>query len=229
MISKEDQENLFLIISKELTRDVQCYAFGGNAMMYYGYKDETKDVDILFETEEEREEFLRVLKSMGYEDTSLLRIYIPEKLKDQYKPIVVKKEDGRFDLFVKKIFQTLLSPKMKEDVFAVHEFNGAHTLTVKVLRKEILVLLKSVTSRDRDFDDIVTIVRNEKSFDWSYFIEEVRWQVEHGDGWILLDVEKMMQELKEYVFIPERYFKELYGMKKEKDGQIKKIKTEKHK
>ena len=214
MISQQDQQALFAFIGKQIQKKTTAYAFGGNAMMYYGYKDETKDVDLLFEKEEEREEFLRVLKTMGYEDASLLRIYVPEKLKDKYKPIVVKKEDGRFDLFVKKIFQTLLSPKMKDNVFAVHEFKGKYTLTVKVLRKEVLVILKSVTSRERDFEDIVTIMRNEKNFNWEYLLEEVRWQVEHGDGWILLDVEKMMQELKEYVFIQEKYFKELYTMKK---------------
>lgn len=123
---------------------------------------------------------------------------------------------GRFDLFVKKIFTTLLSPKMKEDIFATHDFRGEHTLKVFVFRKEIIVLLKSVTSRDRDFDDIITIVKNEKHFDWPYFIEEVRWQVQHGDTWVLLDVEKMMKELQEYVFISEKYFKELYAMKGKK-------------
>ncbi|MDP3640097.1 MAG: hypothetical protein Q8R53_02745, partial [Nanoarchaeota archaeon] len=206
MISQQDQMDLFTFIAKQIRKDIVCYAFGGNAMMYYGYKDETKDVDLVFEHEEEREEFLRVLQQMGYEEFSLLRIYIPEKLKDKHKPIVVKREEGRFDLFVKKIFQTLLSPKMTEDVFAVHEFKGKHTLTVNVLRKEMLVILKSVTSRDRDFDDIVTIVRNDKHFDWAYFLEEVQWQVQQGDGWVLLDVERMMRELKAYVFIPEEYF-----------------------
>ena len=216
MISNNDQLELFGLLSKNINQNIDCYAFGGNAMMFYGYKDETKDVDLVFEHEDEREEFLRVLKQMGYEEFSLFRIYVPEKLKDTHKPIVVKRGEGRFDLFVKKFFQTLLSPKMKEDVFSVHEFKWKHTLTVNVLRKEILVILKSVTSRDRDFEDIVTIIKNDKHFDRPYFLEEVRWQAEHGDGWVLLDVERMMRELKEYVFIPEEHFKRLYGMKEQK-------------
>lgn len=215
MISKEDQEKLFTLIGNELERDVTCYAFGGNAMMYYGYKDETKDVDILFETEEERQGFLRVLKKFGYSDASAFRIYIPEKLREKDKPLIVKHDSGgRFDLFAKRIFQTLLSPRMKEDVFAVHQFRGKWALTVHVFRKEIIVLLKSVTSRDRDFDDIVTIVKQEKAFDWQYLLDEVRWQYQHGDGWVLLDVEKMMKELQEYVFIPEKYMEQLYDLGK---------------
>ena len=217
MITNKDQEELFTLISKLLTRDVTCYAFGGNAMMYYGYKDETKDVDILFETEEERTEFGNILKELGYTETSPITIYIPEKLKDRRKPLMFKHDNGgRFDLFVEKIFQTLLSPQMKEDLFAVHEFKGKHTLLVKVLHKEHIVLLKSVTNRENDFRDIRTIISQDKDFNWQYLIEEVSWQYEHGDGWVLLDVEKMMQELKEYVFIPEKWFKGLYGIGKKK-------------
>ena len=54
-----------------------------------------------------------------------------------------------FDLFVIKIFKTLLSPKMKEDLFAVHEFNNKANLKVNILRKEQIVLLKGITERDR--------------------------------------------------------------------------------
>ena len=216
MITNTDQDELFMLISKRLTRDVICYAFGGNAMMYYGYKDETKDVDILFETEEERVEFFRILKELGYKETSPITIYVSEKLKDKRKPLMFKHDDGgRFDLFVEKIFQTLLSPQMRENVFAIHEFKGKHALLVRVLRKEHIMLLKAVTDRENDFRDIRTIISQDKNFDWQYFLAEVRWQFEHGDGWVLLEVEKMMRELKKYVFIPEKWFKELYGIRKE--------------
>jgi len=128
--------------------------------------------------------------------------------------VVMKTEDGRFDLFVKKVFQTILSPAMQKEVYSVHEFQGKGKLAVQVLRKEFIVLLKSVTSREKDFEDIVTIMKKEKDFNWQFLLEEVKWQFSHGDGWVLLDVEKMMQELKEYVFIPEKWFKELYAIGK---------------
>ena len=206
-----DQMTLFNLISKEIKRDIVCYAFGGNAMMFYGYKDETKDIDILFEHEEERTEFIRVIKQLGYSETSALKIYIPEKLRDPYRPLMFKTEESRFDLFVKKIFKTLLSPKMKEDFFAIHEFKNNNTLTVFVLRKEHLVLLKAITERDRDFEDIITITKKDKSFNWQYFIDEVIWQFQHGDSWVLYDTEKMLLELKKYIFIEEKYQKQLYG------------------
>ncbi len=213
MLTQKDQLELFKLISQNLKTDLSCYAFGGTAMMFYGYKDETKDVDILFETITERTEFIRILNNLGYSETSAVKIYVPEKLKDPHAPIMLKRDESRFDIFVKKIFQTNLSPKMKEDLFAIHEYKGKHTFTVKVLRTEQLVILKSVTDRDKDFEDIINIIKKDQDFDWNYLIDEVLWQTAHGDGWVLLDMEETMQQLKKYIFIKEKWFKKLYQAK----------------
>jgi len=214
MITHKDQLELFQLISSQLDQNVECYVFGGTAMMFYGYKGETKDIDLLFQNISAREAFMDALRKLGYSESSPLTIYIPEKLKDKHAPIMLKRDESRFDLFTDKIFQTLLSQKMKNDLFAVHEFKTKHTLTMKVLRTEFIVMLKSVTERNKDFEDILTIVKKDKNFAWDYFIDEVLWQTAQGDGWVLLDVEKMMKELKKYVFIEEKWFKKLYGKDK---------------
>ncbi len=214
MITLPDQNELFKIISRNLKSDVTAYAFGGTAMMYYGYKEETKDIDLFFEDHAQRNEFIQAIELMGYSETSLLRIYIPEKLRDPHRPKMFKRDDERFDLFVKKIFKTVLSQRMKDDVYAMHEFKENKTLTVKVLRTEIIVMLKAVTERDRDFEDILTIIKKDKNFNWDYFLDEVLWQAEHGDSWVVPDTEKMMKELKKYVFVPEKWFKRVRGIVK---------------
>jgi len=214
MITHNDQMDIFRLISKNLKKDVVCYAFGGTAMMFFGYKDDTKDVDLLFEDESAQQELIRILKKLGFNETSPIIIYIPEKLRDKHKPLIFKRDDARFDLFVKKIFRTQLSPKMKEDIYAIHEFRDKHTLTVRVLRTEYIVQLKAITNRKNDFDDIRNIISKDKYFNWQYFIDEVIWQYQHGDNWALLDTEKMMKELKKYFFIEQKYFKQLYKAKK---------------
>ena len=178
-------------------------------MMFYGYKGETKDIDILLENKKDRGEFIKVIKSLGFEESSAFKIYIDEKLRDESRPLMFKREDYRFDLFVNKIFKTLMSPRIKEDVFAIHEYKSKHNLTVHVLRKEHLVMLKAVTERQNDLDDIQTILTKESSFDWQYLIDEVIWQYQHGDGWVLIDMIKTIKELKRYVFIEEKYLKQL--------------------
>ena len=222
MITYEDQINLFELISKRISKDVECYAFGGTAMLFYGYKEETKDVDLVFEKEENRKEFIRAIEEIGYRSWTPFNIYVPEKLRDKYKPLVYKFGDGRFDLFIKKIFRTLISPKMKEDLFAIHDFKNKYNLRVKVLRKEYIILLKAVTERKNDFEDIRTIVEKEKNLEWQYFIDEVIWQTMHGDSWVLFNAEKMLQELKKYVFIEQKYLNQLYKVEKEKTGKKKK-------
>ena len=72
-------------------------------------------------------------------------------------------------------------------------------------------MLKAVTERDKDFEDILTIIKKDKNFNWDYFLDEVVWQSQNGDSWVALDTEKMMKELQEYVFIPEKHFKRVHG------------------
>ncbi len=59
MITYNDQMNIFKLISKDIKIDIVCYAFGGTAMMFFGYKDDTKDIDLLFEDDSSRNEFIR--------------------------------------------------------------------------------------------------------------------------------------------------------------------------
>ncbi len=210
MITAKDQLDLFRLIAKNLSKDIECYAFGGTAMMFYGYNDETKDIDLLFEKEEDRQEFVKAIEKLGFEKSDPIRIFIPEKLREKNRPVMYNREEARFDLFVKQIFKTLISPKMQEDLYAVHEFKENKNLVVKVLRKEHIVFLKAITERDKDLEDILTIVKKEKTFDWGYLVKEAAWQHRHGDKWALLDTEKTMKELKKYVFIPEQYFRMLY-------------------
>ena len=125
-----------------------------------------------------------------------------------------KRGDIRLDLFVKKIFRTKLSPRMEEDKYAIHDFKNKNTLKVVVLKKEHIVQLKAITGRQNDFDDILSILEKEKRFDWNYLIEEVIWQHENGDSWAILDTEKMMKALKDYVFIEKKYFDMLYKAQK---------------
>ncbi len=210
MITHDDQLKLFEVIGKNLTKDIECYAFGGTAMMFYGYKDETKDIDLLFTDVSARKEFITAVEKLGFRETSPLTIYIPAKMKDPHRPLMFKNEDTRFDLFSKRIFKTVMSPAMKEDLFAVHEFRAKYNLTINVFRSEHIVLLKAVTDRDKDFEDMLTILNKNKDFNWKYFIDEVIWQFKNGNEWIILDVEKMMKELKKYLFVDSQHMKRLY-------------------
>lgn len=215
MISTEDQESLFRLISGHLKRDVTCYAFGGNAMMYYGYKNATKDVDLLFETEDDMKKFIEAITTLGYKKMSMKGIYIESLCNEPKKPVMYTRGDERFDLFLKNVFQTQFHDAMKKRVWARYDYIQKEiSCTVCVLSKEDIIFLKSITEREKDFDDIKTIVERETTLNWNLIIDEALWQSKHGDGWAILDLEKTMQRLKEVTFLKQELFDKLYGRKK---------------
>ena len=79
MITYNDQMSLFKLIASNIKKNIECYAFGGTAMMFYGYKDTTKDIDLLFEAETLRKEFINAIEFLGFTESSPFKIYIHEK------------------------------------------------------------------------------------------------------------------------------------------------------
>ena len=215
MIEQEDQENLFRLISSYIKRDTVCYAFGGTAMMYYGYKNATKDIDLLFETQENYDSFIGALFILGYKKMSMLAVYPSDLSREKKKPEMFTRDDERFDLFLKYIFQTKFREEIKKRFFARHDYTmGKNTLTIFVLSKEDIIFLKSITRREKDFDDILTIIQRENFINWGLIIDEALWQAKHGDGWAIMDLEETLQRLKKIIFLKNEYFEKLYSAKK---------------
>lgn len=211
MIDLESQNDLFKLISSNLKRDLEVFAFGGTAMMYYGYKNATKDIDLYFKTENDRNEFIKAIEQLGYTKRSLKGVYTEEKQKSLGKPLMYVRDDERFDLFANKIISTTLVDDFDKRVYARHDFSmGKNVLIVNVLSKEDLIFLKSITERERDFDDILTIIEKEKTIDWDYITDIAIHQKKLGNSWPILDLEKTMTKLREYTLIKKKYFDKLY-------------------
>lgn len=211
MISIKDQEALLKVIANNLEEDIECIAFGGTAMMFYNYKTSTKDIDLVFQSQKDRDIFIKAITKLGYQEKkSLLNIYVEGKREDPNAPKMYVNQDERFDLFAERIFKTAVTKEICKRAEQLQDFIGKNRLRLRILSPEDLVLLKSVTSRERDFDDIKTILSQRKQFNWDAIIDEAKEQAKTGDGWILLDLEETMKKLKDTFFIPEKYFKKLY-------------------
>ncbi len=70
MTTLKEQQELFTILGKYLKEKIECFVIGGSAMLYYGAKDVTKDIDIVFINEESREKIIKILKSLGFINVS---------------------------------------------------------------------------------------------------------------------------------------------------------------
>lgn len=212
MIDIQTQTDLFKLISKNIKEDVTAFAFGGTAMMFYGYKNTTKDIDIIFKNEKDQMAFINAITKLGYEKRSLKGVYTDEKQKQKGKPVMYTRGDERFDIFLIKIFGTKLTEEMEKKIFARHDFmNKDAALIMNVLSKEDIILLKAVTERERDFDDILTIIEKEKNIDWEYIIDNAIEQKKQGNSWAIIDLEKTMQKLREHTLLKKEYFDRLYN------------------
>ena len=210
MIDQEMQLRLFSEIAEKLETPLACYAFGGTAMMFLGFKAETKDIDLLFLRREERELFIEAIKSLGFVVTSPVHVYIKKKEAVLRAPVMFQRGDVRFDLFAETVFRSGLSPGMIDRVVAEHLFGARKNFCVSVLSAEHVAYLKGITERDRDFADIKVLAGTDASFDWSLVVDEALWQHANGDDWALLDTEKTLQEMRVFLDVPPELLQRLY-------------------
>jgi len=173
MINLEQQNELFKLIGEILKNKLECYVIGGSAMMYYGMKGNTKDIDLVFEHEKDREKIIQILKSLGYNERGIkvVSVIYPKK---KNTPILLERDDSRVDLFVNKIISTVLSDSMKDRINSIYEYGN---FIIKVLAPEDLIITKCATERAGDRLDAVEIMKRAK-IDWEVIIKESVFQAE---------------------------------------------------
>ena len=206
MINTEDQEALFKLIADYLDADIEGIAIGGTAMMFHNYKTTTKDIDLVFKNNKDRKIFIRATEKLGYRQESARFLYDEKRMKSDNKPLLYSRGEERFDLFTKDVFGF----KIPFENFAQrHDYLGKKELIIFTIPKEWLILLKSITNREKDYEDIETIVKIEKDIDWNLIIDEAIKQKKQVP-WILIDLEEKMQKLKKIAFIKKEYFDKIY-------------------
>ena len=206
MINTQDQESLFRLIADYVEEDINCVAIGGTAMMFHGYKTTTKDIDLVFENKKSRNIFIKAIEKLGYSLKSTSLVYGKDRLKIENKPLIYSRGEERFDLFVKDVFGFDIE---FENIVQRHDFIGKKELIIFTIQKEYLILLKSVTNREKDYEDIETIVRIEKNVDWDFIVNEAINKKKDNE-WILIDLERNMQRLKKIIFIKKEFFDRIY-------------------
>ena len=204
MINTEDQNSLFELVANKIKKDIACFAIGGTAMMFHGYKNATKDIDLVFHSKEDMDEFIDAIGSLGYKERSLFDIYSKEQQKNRNKPRMFTRGEERFDLFLKKVFVLELT----EEKRGRFDFIGENTLIIFTPPKEWLIMMKIITNREKDFDDIISICEKEKEIDWDLVIGTILKSAD--SDWIYLDLEENLKRISKHVFIKKRYFESIY-------------------
>ena len=187
MIYIEQQEAMLIAIGKILPKKLQVYAIGGTAMMLRGIKNSTLDIDFVFDKRRDREEFMNALRRLGAKESDVTLVY---GLKIN-TPLMLELSNCRFDMFLNKVINSVFSEKMKERAKEIHEFGN---LIIKVADPNDILLMKSVTSRAKDLEDIIAIV-NKSKIDWDVVIEESRQQVKLGNEAAVMGLGEKLEKL----------------------------------
>jgi hypothetical protein len=175
MIGIEEQIKLFELFGTELKERTECVVIGGSAMLFYGLKTATKDIDLVFMSRKDRDRFRKLARKIGFKERET-------KVIEKYKeirismPILMERKETRLDLFAEEIFSLRLSEGIKERIKEVHEFGN---FIVKVVSPEDIILLKSVTDREGDRLDAKDIA-NKFDINWDIVVKESVWQMENG-------------------------------------------------
>lgn len=188
MIGIKKQQTLLLNISRELDKQITVYAIGGTAMMFLGFKDSTLDIDLVFETEEDRLIFKKAAEKLKYKEIYAIKIYGVKR----NTPIMLKLDDERFDLFVDNVVDFIFSKEMQKRAEQTHQFEDK--LILKIANPHDIILMKCATDRIKDLDDAEKIIDTIK-IDWDIVIDEVHNQIRLGKDKAAMELGGFLEKL----------------------------------
>ena len=174
----EGYPKLFEEIGKKLPTLVRAYLIGGENMRIKGLKARTKDLDIVVNTKEEFDALVKALTELGYEPKGNLE-YSKEDLRLFPSIIMNHISRSRIDLYTKKILRTL---SLSSNMISRADLSDFNNLRLGILKNEDLFLLKAVTSREGDIQDMASIAQlnyvgdgqyRQKDFDWDIVWDEI--------------------------------------------------------
>jgi hypothetical protein len=172
---------------------IPLYVFGGGAMAFRKEKEATKDVDVLVETTGHLEELKKVFAALGFKTGP----HLPLECKALTDAAVLVDSAGmRIDIFFETICNKLSFSNGMESRSEL--YGDLNNLRLYVCSREDIFLLKSVTERSRDLEDMLTLYR--KGLRKETLFEECQWQDEtdkEGRIWesfLVLKVEEMEEK-----------------------------------
>ncbi|MBS3105274.1 nucleotidyltransferase [Candidatus Woesearchaeota archaeon] len=220
MINLQEQIDLFKnVIGSQLKNKVECIAIGGSAMMFYGAKNATKDVDLVFLKEKELIAVKEILYNSGFNERKNIKGIFRED-EDAGKPVMMDGKETRFDLFLNEVIGYKIHEKVIERIREVHEFGN---FIVKTASPEDILMMKGCTERERDRDDAAELVRKFK-IDWNIVINETAEQTKIGIAAFPILLYDFLTELRDNFKsdIPKNITKELLVIAEKKLEELKK-------
>lgn len=195
----------FTKINDRLKGKVNLYMLGGGAMSFRKLKTATKDVDVVLADKKAFNLLFGALRNCGYSTVIVKPPY------ERMNPSgVLENLDGfRFDMFVKQVCNgMLLSKGMIGRSMKILSFDNVNLFAVS---PEDIFIFKSITSRERDREDMNTLFHHGLDFD--VIRKEILWQSKHSEdrAWLAFFYVGL-DELKEMFGLDIPYFDDFYEL-----------------
>jgi hypothetical protein len=158
-------------VSDEIVGKTTIYVAGGTVMAIENLKEGTKDIDVVVESAEDLRRLKKALTDSGYSNPTQSLEVAYKKMRAQ--TILENKDRFRWDIFERVIARKFqLSPGMKTRA-REHPLSN-EKVAIKLLSMEDVFLMKSVTEREGDLEDMAKIAQ--KGVNWDIIVTECDWQ-----------------------------------------------------
>ena len=203
-------EELFKEIDNSISKEIRVYIIGGAALLKRGIKAATKDIDLVVAAKNEFFEIQNGLNKIRFTSQIPGIEYTNMNLSQ-----IFQRKDFRIDLFEKEVCGRFsLSDKMMKRAELVIELSH---LTIFLCSSEDIFLFKTMTEREGDITDCISIAATQ-NLDWNIILEELQSQIKQSrqDVWITWIGERLDLLAERGVDIPimkqvdklrEKYFK----------------------
>jgi hypothetical protein len=154
-------------VGAALTKETTVFMFGGGVMALLGLKEQTKDLDLVVLGRASGERLYKAFGAAGYHIKHALS---PTYRQMHARAVLDNLEGFRIDLFVDRICRALdFSSGMESRSKALDL--GLPLLDLRLASAEDVFILKSVTDRPRDLDDMAALA--ERPLDWKAIEREM--------------------------------------------------------
>lgn len=192
---KTFSEQMLWEIGKNIDKRVRIFIFGGAAMALKGYKERTKDVDILVPERDSLEILVAAAEKLGY------RSY-----RNQDVAILEHSSRPRIDIYCKHILNKVyLTDTMITRAKSIEYGN----LEVLVADDTDIALTKSVAGRMRDVNDIILLIRQGK-VRWREMLDEILEQEKLSKKHLCIRVLNVIELIQDKLRIEIPIYRKLY-------------------
>jgi hypothetical protein len=182
--SINDLNNIFKEIDSKLKAETTAYLIGGGALMFYGLKNLTKDIDLVVKSKKDYDSIYSAIRSLGYKETALT-----DGIQRLNISTAMQRDDFKIDLFLDKICGKMeFSEKMALRAKLI--FQGQNIFVSSASMEDVFVF-KTITDRLGDKTDCEAVLNKEP--DWNIILDEILSQSKKGEAvWVTYINERLI-------------------------------------